>query len=394
MATSDYKGQFIKFFDTLSPEEQDELLILMESKRSDVEKYKEVGNYTICPECGSTQTKKYGKTAKGTQRRLCKDCGKTWVEAEVNLSRLSETQKTALFMGMIQNLTISQLAERMNVCESTAYRYKMQVMDIIYLNTTAKLQEVDDHGKAKFRLEGDVQCDEYYTPVSFKGKRDPEFFIFGQRRFTRTHMTVAERVEYLHKHGLYDRVMAIPGYFEELQENAKSYRRGISNDQLCTVVAVDDDRNILAMPTNIGRMDKEDLGDLLTKHLDRRSTLITDSHSSYPPIAEAANARHVQIESGQHTSGRYHLGAVNSIHSEIEKFMPETAERLPSTKYTAQYMAFFSWLWEHKKLSLDEKVILLRRTYQNGLKTYSDTYDSLKNRPLDINTKGEFPQVI
>ena len=188
--------------------------------------------------------------------------------------------------------------------------------------------------------------------------------------------------------------MAIPGYFEELQENAKSYRRGISNDQLCTVVAVDDDRNILAMPTNIGRMDKEDLGDLLTKHLDRRSTLITDSHSSYPPIAEAANARHVQIESGQHTSGRYHLGAVNSIHSEIEKFMPETAERLPSTKYTAQYMAFFSWLWEHKKLSLDEKVILLRRTYQNGLKTYSDTYDSLKNRPLDINTKGEFPQVI
>ena len=44
MATSDYKGQFIKFFDTLSPEEQDELLILMESKRSDVEKYKEVGS--------------------------------------------------------------------------------------------------------------------------------------------------------------------------------------------------------------------------------------------------------------------------------------------------------------------------------------------------------------
>ena len=25
--------------------------------REDVEKYKEVGNYTICPECGSTQTK-------------------------------------------------------------------------------------------------------------------------------------------------------------------------------------------------------------------------------------------------------------------------------------------------------------------------------------------------
>ena len=74
--------------------------------------------------------------------------------------------------------------------------------------------------------------------------------------------------------------------------------------------------------------------------------------------------------------------------------MPKTAEPLPSTKYIAQYMMFFSWLREHKKLSLDEKVILLRMTYQNGLKTYSDTYDNLKSCPLDINTKGEFPQVI
>lgn len=394
MATSDYKEQFIKFFDTLSPEEQAELLILMESKRSDVEKYKDVVNYEICPKCGSIRTKKNGKTNRGTPRRICKDCGKTWVEADEALVRLSETQKTALFTGMIQNLTISQLAERLNVCESTAYRYKMQVMDIIYLNTIGKLEEVDERGKSIFRLEGDVQCDEFYTPVSFKGKRDPEFFIFGQRRFPRTHMTIAEQIEYLRKHGLYDRVMCIPGYFEELCENTKSYRRGISNDQLCTVVAVDDDRNILAVPTNIGRMGKDDLGGLLTKHIDRHSTLITDSHQSYPSIAEAANARHVQIESGQHTNGRYHLGDVNSIHSEIEKFMPETAERLPSTKYTAQYMAFFVWLWEHKKLSLDEKVLLLRRTYQNGLKTYSDTYTSLRNRPIDINTKGEFPQVI
>lgn len=34
--------------------------------------------------------------------------------------------------------------------------------------------------------------------------------------------------------------------------------------------------------------------------------------------------------------------------SEIEKFMPETAEQLPSTKYTPQYMAFFGWLWDIK----------------------------------------------
>ena len=57
-------------------------------------------------------------------------------------------------------------------------------------------------------------------------------------------------------------------------------------------------------------------------------------------------------------------------------------------------MAFFTWLWLHKGLSLDEKVLLLRRTVNNEITDYNETYDSLRNRPLDINTKGEFPKVV
>lgn len=74
--------------------------------------------------------------------------------------------------------------------------------------------------------------------------------------------------------------------------------------------------------------------------------------------------------------------------------MPETAERIPATKYLNQYMAFFTGPWLHKGLSLDEKILLPRRTVNNEITDYNETYDSLRNRPLDINTKGEFPKVV
>ena len=42
-----------------------------------------------------------------------------------------------------------------------------------------------------------VECDEYYTTVSFKGKRDPAFFINVLGRMPRHHMTLEEKMDYL-----------------------------------------------------------------------------------------------------------------------------------------------------------------------------------------------------
>lgn len=74
--------------------------------------------------------------------------------------------------------------------------------------------------------------------------------------------------------------------------------------------------------------------------------------------------------------------------------MTESAERVPATKYLNQYMALFIWQWLHKGLSLDEKVILLKRTIAVSWEDYKESYNSIKNRLLDINTKGQFPNVM
>lgn len=119
----------------------------------------------------------------------------------------------------------------------------------------------------------------------------------------------------------------------------------------------------------------------------------TAHHKDYPTLAKQEKVRHVQIPSGDHSNGPFNLGAVNGIHSQIEKMLPESAERLPATKYLNQYMALFIWLWQHKGLPLADKELLLKRTIADSY-DYAENYDKIKVRPMDINTKGEFPLVV
>lgn len=101
----------------------------------------------------------------------------------------------------------------------------------------------------------------------------------------------------------------------------------------------------------------------------------------------------MQIPAGEHSNGPFNLGAVNGIHSQIEKMLTESGERFPATKYLNQYMALFIWLWQHKGLSLADKELLLKRTITDSCQ-YAENYDKTKVKPLDINMKDKFPQVV
>lgn len=206
-------------------------------------------------------------------------------------------------------------------------------------------------------------------------------------------MTVEEQNDYLKRHGLWEQVLAVSGFLQELRDNTKAHKRGISNEQVCIVVAVDTEKQIIAKPLSVGRLETSDAQKLLGGRFSRGSTLITDSHGAYPTLAKRENVPHVQIESGKHANGPYNLGEVNGIHSQIEKMLPESAERLPATKYLNQYMAIFIWLWQHKGLPLEDKVYMLKKTIADSA-DYKQNYDQIKIRPLDINTKGEFPLVV
>lgn len=379
--------------DSLTADQLDELIIRAQAIKSEQQNDKDQKKINACQKSGSVAIKKHGTTSKGSIRIICKDCGKTFTISESPNTRLTRSQLTALFTGIIENLPIGQLADRMGVSRSTAHRHKIQIGDILYHRMADGLGAVDENGNPTLVFEGITQCDEWYCPVSFKGKRDPEFFIWKLNRFPRHNMTVDEQNEYLRIHGLWEQVTAIPGFLQELRDNTRNYKRGISNEQVCIVVAVDDERQIIAKPVSVGRLEIEDAKKLLKGRLGGKTTLVTDSHGTYPSVAREEKVRHVQIPSGEHSNGPFNLGEVNGIHSQIEKMLSESAERLPATKYLNQYMALFIWLWQHKGLPLTDKMLLLKRTIADSVQ-YAESYDKIKVRPLDINTKGEFPQVV
>lgn len=187
--------------DSLTADQLDELIIRAQEIRSEQQNNGSEKSINACPHCGSIAIKKHGTTSKGSVRMICKDCGKTTTISDSPNTRLTRSQLSALFMGIIENLPIAQLAERMGVSRSTAHRHKIQIGDILYRRMAEGLGAIDEGENPAFIFDGITQCDEWYCSVSFKGKRDPSFFIWKLRRFPRHNMTMAEQNEYLMKHG-------------------------------------------------------------------------------------------------------------------------------------------------------------------------------------------------
>lgn len=384
---------------SLSMDQLDQLIIMAQAKRSEGLIGQDPSENSIPTHCpsGHTSIRKHGTTAAGTPRMLCTTCKKAFTYGAGSNSqnnRLTDYQLTALYIGIIENTPIGKLADRLNISRAAVAKQKLKVMNIIYQNFYSRITAVDESGNPIFKFDNETQCDEWFCRVSFKGKRDPEFFIFTLRRFPRHNYSHEEQIEYLQKHNLYERVMAIPGYLDELRHNTKHIPSGISKQQVCIVVAVDENRNLVAKPVSVGELESKEVRKLLSGHFRDGSTFVTDDKKAYCTLSKKNNINHVGVNSKIRTNGEYNLGHVNGVHSEIEKYIPESRQQIPSTKYVHLYMAMFTWIWVHKNLSLDEKVLLLRRTIAQYSKEYDEPYETIKRKPLDINTKGQFPNVV
>ena len=161
---SDFFNEALKGgLDSLTADQLDELIIMAQAKRSESKGKKEIKTSDSCPFCGSIRIKKHGKSKKGTPRIICKDCGKTF-SSDIDIldqnSRLSDTQLAALYVGIVENQTIGNLAQKMNVRRSTAAQHKLKVMDILFQRMMAQYSVLDTEGKHNFKFEGEVQCDE------------------------------------------------------------------------------------------------------------------------------------------------------------------------------------------------------------------------------------------
>lgn len=374
--------------DSLTDEQATSLVAAISARRPEViaqteEKEQFECPPVACPHCGGAEIKKHGLAKSGTQRYKCKYCKKTFSETNRSLihhSRLTSAQWKGLLLGMVQNLSLSQIAEMIGVSVTTVWLNKQKVCKALQDLFGKQDQFVDI-----------AECDEWYTPVSFKGKRDPEFFINVLGRMPRHHKTYEEKLEYLENAGLLNELKKDPERLEMLLSTSDSYKRGISNEQTCILTCRDRSGNLYIGPTCVGRLETADL----QKHLGDRfaddAILVTDSHAAYPSFALTEGIQLEQIESGKHTNGAYNLGRINGLHSNLSSFYPEQAERAPATKYLDLSLMLFWWLTKNSEVSTNDKVYKLYDIMTGKHDIKDADYKSITNRELKLNTKGEFP---
>ena len=347
--------------DKLSPEQIKQLEAELANKRKQkdtVDKDEEVviDNHQPCVHCGSINTKKHGKL-RGRQRFICKDCCKTFNTATgaiTSNSRLSVAQLKELIRGEIENLPIGEIAKNVGIARSSAWINKQKICYALMVLYGNQDNFVDI-----------AECDEYYVPVSFKGKRDPDFFINILNRMPRHHMTYEQKIEWLMKYGYYDELQNDPERLEYLLNSGDEYLRGISRDQTCILTFQDRSGNLFMAPTCVSRPETEDIKKKLQGRFTSDSIFVTDSHNAYPSFAASEHIQHEQIESGKHANGPFNLGRINALHSDISKYWSKDEERTPATKYMDLGLMLLWWLRKNEELTIQEKVDKLYEIVQD-----------------------------
>ena len=384
---ADFFQEMIGSIDSLSEEQLQELLSILNAKQS-TKKLKAVSNNdyqgTIkCEYCGSENLKKHGLRG-DKQRYYCKDCKRTFVIKSapiIQSSKITEAQWKELLRGMIQNLKLREIAENVDISITSVWYNKHKVC--------SALLEIYKEQDGFVDI---AECDEYYTPLSFKGKRDPEFFIKTLGRMPRHHRNYAEKMMYLQNSGCWNELKNDPERIQQLIDSVETKLRGISKEQTCILTCKDRGNNLYMSPACIGRMDVNDVKKHLKGKFAGDSILVTDSHTSYPEFARSEHIQLEQIPSGKHAKGAYNLGRINALHSRLQNHWPDKSNRLLATKYLDLGLIFFWWLEKNSNLTIQEKV---EKLYSEVASVISNTeYKDIPNRELSLNTKGLIPKKV
>ena len=346
-----------------------------------------------CPLCGSVSYKKHGHTRNGMQRYRCKDCGKTFSENygdSLRYTHLSDWQWMTVLRGLVNNLSLPRIAQDADISASTAWLCRIKVNQAI----------MTMYGYTDL-FQGNTQADEYYCRACFKGKRSPEFFIYTLERMPRHHRNREEKIDYLQKAGLYDELLRNnPDYLEELLSGeTEQYKRGISNEQICILTLVDENNRLYLEPVSVGRLEKAIVkSKFKDKFENKKSVFVTDDHKAYDRVLYGSGVPHKVVPADKHAVGKYNLAKVNSVHSELPRYMDSKQGKVYTTKYLDLNLMLFWWLFKYRDYNTEEKAKALYSIMNDEIpdielreKVNQVTIDELKHREITIDTKGQFP---
>ena len=174
-------------------------------------------NGRVCPLCGCIHVVRNGHRKDGTQRYVCKDCGKSFVIATNSI--VSGTRKDLSVWEqyidcMMNGLFIRKTAVACGIHRNTAFLWRHKILDA--------LQNMADD----VTLDGIIEADETFFAISYKGNHSKsKTFAMPRKAHKRGHST---------------------------------HIRGLSQEKVCVPCAVNRNGLSISKITNTGRVSTRD----------------------------------------------------------------------------------------------------------------------------------------
>lgn len=332
----------MKLVNQLSSEERARLcamLVEAEGGTEDMETFLTERRFSggrVCPICGGVHVQRNGRRKNGTQKFICKDCGKTF---SITKNTIFEGTRKGLpvwkeFMAcMSEGLSLDKTAERCGITHATAFVWRHKVLDAI--------------GEAQkgTELTGIAEADEAFLPVSYKGDKKA-FEGDGCGRKPR-------------------------------KRGGGNHRRGLSDELVCLPCAVDRKGKAVSKVAKLGKCSAAAVEAVLGGHVSATATLCTDGDTSYRRFAKGNGNALVQIKGGKGTvKGIYHIQHLNAYHSRLKKFLASL--KGVSTKYLNNYLTWVNVLGTVRG-GLAQKAMALIDHAASAL--FSETSANVPNRP-------------
>lgn len=246
----------------------------------------------LCPSCGPSKIYRHGQVD-GLQRFRCVACGLTFNRLTgTPLAHLRLKSRWIAYLGSVLNsTTVRTAAHETQVHRNTSFRWRHRFLD---------LARHDRPGL----LSGIAEADELFILESEKGSRT---------------LTRPPR-----KHG------------------GVATKRGISNEQVCVLVARDRQGQTHDFVTGNGPVSKRHLRQHLLPVLERDVLLVTDANAAYRHFARETGITHeaVNLSAGERVRGALHVQNVNAYHRRLREWLVRFHG--VATRYLPNYLG---WRW-------------------------------------------------
>jgi len=294
----------------------------------------------VCPHCGGTHVRKNGHYKNGHQKYICVGCGRSFTIGTDTI--YSGTRKDISVWQkymecMAEGKSLDACAEACGIVHGTSFAWRHKILDALSL-------KADDT-----TLQGDVEADETFNPVSYKG---------NTKHFEDN-----------------------PGESPR-KRGGDVHTRGLSDEMVCVPCAVDTQGNSVSKVAKLGKCSKKALHKVFDGRIGGSSTLCSDGDRSYVGFAKECGLKLVQVVGGKGSNSGCNIQRINSYHSQLKKFL--SVFNGVSTKYLNNYLIWNNAI-RYCRVYVKNKVSLLLEATASA---------SISIRSIDIKNREEIPVLV